>query len=207
MKLILGLCLFTGLLLQSPFVQQARAQQPSAPAATPALPLEHGGKIASEYDGFRRETVVALRAMSVTCGGGRGAQGIAKGVCVNLAASLHCPGKQLDYVRYVKLQLVFEANNWDNRHALNERVLSAVADGQTIKLGEMQLVKQDVGEGWLDDRMKEVLEVSVPYATFERLARAEFVELSVGKTVFALREKNVAALRDLNNRVRIAGRN
>jgi hypothetical protein len=52
--------------------------------------------------------------------------------------------------------------------------------------------------------MKEVLELSVPYAVFEKLARAQFVELAVGRSSFGLRDKNVAALRDLNSRVRLS---
>ena len=211
MKRTLVLCLFAALLLQAPGARATRGQakQTKPAAATTAattVTLDHGGKIASEYDGFRHETVVTLNSMTVTCDKVKGAQGVLRGVCVNLTASLHCPGKQLDYVRYVRLRLAFEAKNWDNRHSLGERSLSAVADGETLRLGEMKLLKQEIGEGWFDERMKEVLEVSVPYATFEKLARAEYVELSVGKTAFELRDKNVAALRDLNNRVRLAGR-
>jgi hypothetical protein len=51
--------------------------------------------------------------------------------------------------------------------------------------------------------MKETLEAAVPYATFLKLARASYVEFSVGKTTFALRDKNIAALRDMNNRVKL----
>ena len=209
MKRTLVLCLFAALLLQAPGARATRGQAQqtkTAAAAETPVTLDHGGKIASEYDGFRHETVVTLKSMTVTCDKVKGAQGVIRGICVNLTASLHCPGKQLDYVRYVRLQLAFEAKNWDNRHALGERSLSAVANGETLKLGEMKLLKQEIGEGWFDERMKEVLEVSVPYATFEKLALSEYVELSVGKTAFELRDKNVAALRDLNNRVRLAGR-
>ncbi len=174
---------------------------------TPApLPLDHGGKIESKYDGFERETVVALKKMKVTCGAGKGFEGTFKQTCVSLSASLHCPGKQLDYVRHARLQLVFEAKDWDSRHPLGARELTAVADGETLKLGTMRLRDQRVDSGKFDETMNEVLEVSVPYKTFARIANASAVELSVGKTAFSLREKNVAALRDLNNRVRLAGR-
>ncbi len=174
---------------------------------TPApLPLDHGGKIESKYDGFEHETVVALRKMKVTCGAGKGFEGTFKETCVSLAASLHCPGKQLDYVRRASLRLVFEAKDWDARHPLGARELVAVADGETLKLGTMKLVNQKVDSETFDETMNEVLEVSVPYKTFDKLAKASAVEMSVGKSAFALREKNVAALRDLNNRVRLAGR-
>src|SRR6266852_3638871 len=59
---------------------------------------QHGGRIESNYDGFSHETVVALRKMRVTCVTLK--DNFNKDLCVNVAASLHCPGIQLDYVRY-----------------------------------------------------------------------------------------------------------
>ena len=167
------------------------------------MPLEHGGKIETAYDGFAHETVVSLRRMSVTCGMAK--QSIFKGVCVSLQASLHCPGKQLDYVRRATLRLTFETKNWDARHPLGQRDLSAVADGETVRLGRMSLASQGVSESWLAEDTKETLEVELPYEAFLKLARAAYVELSVGKTTFVLRDKNVAALRDMNNRVKLPG--
>ena len=199
MRLILSLVLGASLLAHaSGFAQQKQS--------TTAEPVKHGGKIEMRYDGVVRETVVALRPMSITCGGAKGAAGITNGVCVNLAVSLHCPGQQLDYVRHARLQLTFETKDWDKRHPPDQRELSAIADGETVRLGRLQLVSQDTGEGWFDNRMKEVLEVSVPYAAFEKLAAAQFVELAVGRTSFGLRDKNVAALRDLNSRVRVSAK-
>ncbi len=51
-----------------------------------------------------------------------------------------------------------------------------------------------------------MLELNVPYESFKKLALAASVELAVGRTAFELREKNVAALRDLNSRVGAAAR-
>ena len=167
------------------------------------LPLEHGGKIETAYDGFAHETVVTLKRMSVACGKEKGKVGMVKGLCVRLDAALHCPGKQLDYVRRATIRLTFEAKDWDARHPPGERDLSAVADGETLRLGRMTLISQGVGERWLDGNSEEALEVSIPYETFLKLARAAYVEFSVGKTSFALRDKNVAALRDMNNRVKL----
>jgi hypothetical protein len=186
--------------------QDRRQSADKAPAAqgagAPAPPVEHGFKIESKYDGFARETVVALQNMRITCGGVRGARGAFKETCVSLDLTLHCPGKQLDYVRSATLRLVFEGKDWDARHPYGERALTVVADGETYKLGEMRLVRQKVDDGLFDERSKEALEISLPYKTFEKIARAETVEMSVGRTAFAFRDKNVAALRDLNNRVR-----
>lgn len=172
--------------------------------ATQTTAVKHGGKIEARYDGFSYETVVALKKMSVTCGAGKGFKDIGKGTCVSLAASLHCPGQQLDFVRRARLQLIFEAAEWDRRHPPGERGLVVVAGGETFRLGTMSLVSNDVGTGLLDDKSREVLEISVPYDTFARIARAESVEVQIGRDSFPLRDKNVAALRDLTTRVKLA---
>jgi hypothetical protein len=62
----------------------------------------------------------------------------------------------------------------------------------------MQLVSQSV-----DRLMTEVLEVTMPYAVFLKMARAQVVEMKVGNTEFELRPQNLDALRDLNNRVKL----
>ena len=157
---------------------------------------DHGGKIVSKYDGFNHETIVALQKMKVTCGGWRID---AKSQCVFILASLHCPGIQLDYVRQVTLQVVFETEDWDQRHPLDQRDLSVVADGQTFRLGRMHFVSQSV-----DTLMAETLEINLPYNTFKKMAFAEVVEMQVGKSTFELRTKNLSALRDLNNRVKFS---
>lgn len=156
---------------------------------------QHDGHIESKYEGFSHETVVALRKMRVTCKSMKG--NFNKTGCVYVAASLHCPGIQLDYVRYATLQLVFETEDWDQRHPLDQRSLTVVADGETIRLGRMALAGQSV-----DTMMTEMLEVTMPYRTFKKIALAQVVEIQVGKSNFELKEKNMAALRDLNNRVK-----
>ncbi len=66
----------------------------------------------------------------------------------------------------------------------------------------MGLVTQNVAGDRGIDVMKEVLEVAVPYQAFNKIARSQTIEIRLGKTVFALQEKNLEALRDLNNRVK-----
>ena len=158
--------------------------------------VQHGGQIFSRYDGFNHETLVTLKKMKVTCTGTRGNF---KDACISIVATLHCPGVQLDYVRYATLQLVFETKDWDQRHALDQRELSVVANGETLRLGRMDLLAQNV-----DTLMTETLQISLPYAAFKKIALAETVELSVGPSSFALRDKNILALRDLHNRVKFA---
>ncbi len=201
MKRNVTLCCALSALLSVVVCAQEAGRAP-AQASAPT-PVKHGGKIESAYDGFARETVVALRRMSVTCEAARGLQGSLKGLCVSLQVSLHCPGQQFEYVRRATVRLTFEAKDWDARHPAGQRDLSAVADGETIRLGRMTLVSHGVSESWLAEDTKETLEVSFPYETFLKLARADYVEMSVGKTTFPLRDKNLAALRDLGNRVRL----
>ncbi|HYY99281.1 MAG TPA: hypothetical protein VE642_11845 [Pyrinomonadaceae bacterium] len=203
MKRIVTLCcvfltLTAAVCAQGGVSRAARAPQ----AAAEPLPLDHGGVIETNYDGFEHETVVELKRMKITCAVEEGSESV-KGVCVNLQAALHCPGKQLDYVRRATIRLTFETKNWDRLHPPEERDLTAVADGETLRLGRMALVSKGVGEGWVEGNTKETLEAAVPYETFLKLARAAYVEFSVGKTSFALRDKNVAALRDMNNRVKL----
>jgi hypothetical protein len=199
-------CVFLTLAAAAVCAQDAR--RPAAPKASDARPpaLDHGGRIDTTYDGFGRETVVALRRMSVTCETAKAAESVVRGVCVSLQAALHCPGKQLDYVRRATVRLTFEAKNWDARHPPEQRELVAVADGETVRLGRMRLAANGVGEGWFAEDAKETLEADITYEAFLKLARASYVELSVGKTSFALRDKNLAALRDMNNRVDLSRR-
>jgi len=177
------------------------AFNPKSPSTFGQTP-DHGGKIEAKYDGFNRETVITLRKMRISCGGAKALQTTLKDSCVSLSASIHAPGKQLDYVAHVTLQLIFETKDWDRRHALEQRELAIVADGETLRLGRMALVNQNVDTDRLIEVMKEVLEVSLSYKNFEKIARAEFVEMRVGSSEFALQRNNIAALRDLNNRIR-----
>ncbi len=192
-------CLFA-LLLPNATLLSVNGRAGAHTAPSPSVPSDHGGKIESKYDGFNHEIVVTLKKMRVTCGSAL------KQTCVSFVASLHCPGVQLDYVHHAKLQLIFETKDWQRRHSLDERELFVVADGERLKLGRMALVTLDLDSNRLIDVMKEVLEVSLSYQTFAKIAAAEEVEMKVGKTSFALNEKNIAALRDLNNRVRFRER-
>ncbi|HKO61614.1 MAG TPA: hypothetical protein VJV03_10680 [Pyrinomonadaceae bacterium] len=170
----------------------ATCLQPPVLKALPNID-DHGGKIDSKYDGFSHETIFTLKKMKVTCDGTRGNF---KDSCVSITTSLHCPGIQLDYVRYARIQLIFQSKDWDQRHPVDQRDLSVVADGVTIRLGRMELAGHST-----DVMMTEVLEAIIPYKTFRQIADAQVVEMQVGKSKFELRQNNLLALRDLNNRV------
>ena len=190
--------LFIAILALSAVVNQPSGRNQPFKASETLVPgsEDHGGEIVSKYDGFNHETVVTLKKMKVTCAK---PQDNLKQTCVSILATLHCPGIQLDYVRQVTLQVVFETKDWDQRHALDQRDLSMVADGETFRLGRMQLAALHT-----DVLMTETLQREVPYATFKKMALGEVVELQVGKSKFELRNKNLFALRDLNNRVKFA---
>ena len=156
---------------------------------------DHGGVIETKYDGFARETVVSLKKMNVSC---PGMKGNFTESCVSMAVSLHCPGIQLENVRTVTLELEFAAKDWGQRHPLAQRELTIVADTTTFRAGQMRLVSQTVSVP-----MRETFEVDMSYAAYRRIAAAEAIEMQLGQSRFELRDKNILALRDLKNRVRV----
>jgi len=162
--------------------------------ASPQNP-DHGGVIEMKYDGFSRETVVLLKKMSVSCAG---MKGNFTESCVSMAVSLHCPGIQLENVRSVILELEFASKDWGQRHPLEQRELTIVADSTTFKAGQMRLVSQTVSVP-----MRETLDVELSFAAYRRIAAAQAIEMQLGNSRFELRDKNIAALRDLRNRVKL----
>ena len=170
--------------------------QPTAASPQTQKPVDHGGKIETKYDGFNYETVVRLQKMKVSCDGLKDKFNDA---CVSIEVSLHCPGTQLNYVRYVTLRVVFENKDWVHFHAPDQRDLLIVAGAETLRLGRMAPVSKDQPGTW--DTKVETLEAKIPYAAFKKMALSGSVEIQVGRSAVELREKNRAALKDLNNRL------
>ncbi len=158
--------------------------------------INHGGKIETKYDGFNHETVMRLRKMKVTCDGFKETF---KDACVSIDVTLHCPGTQLNYVRNVTLQVVFENKDWVHLHPWDQRELSVVTNAETLRFGRMRLVSKGATGTW--DTKVETLEATLPYEAFKKIALSQSVAIQVGRSSVELREKNRAALRDLNNRV------
>ena len=161
-----------------------------------AEPVKHGGKIETKYDGFAYETVMRLRKMKVNCDGFKDKF---KDACVSIEIALHCPGTQVNYVKHVSVQVVFENKDWVRLHSPDQRELSIVTDTETLRLGRMSPVAKDQPGTW--DTKVEVLEANIPYATFKKIVASQSVEIQVGRDAVELREKNIAALKDLNSRV------
>jgi hypothetical protein len=158
-------------------------------------PVDHGGKIETKYDGFTYETVMRLRRMKVSCDG---LKDKFKDACVSIEVALHCPGTQLNYVRHVTLQVVFENKDWVHLHPPDQRDLSVVIDTETLRLGTMTPVAAKTGS-W--DTKVETLEAQIPYHTFKKIALSRTAAIQVGQSSVDLREKNLLALKDLNSRV------
>jgi hypothetical protein len=159
-------------------------------------PIKHGGKIETRYDGLNYETVMRLRKMKVNCDGFKDKF---KDACVSIEVSLHFPGTQINYVRDVNLQVVFENKDWVHFHAPDQRELTVAIDTETLRLGKMNPVSKGQPGTW--DTKVEVLEAQIPYATFKKIALAQSVTIQVGKDSVELRDNNRAALKDLNSRV------
>ncbi len=169
--------------------------QPAGAKPQDQQPVKHGGKIETKYDGFNFETTMRLRKMKVSCDGFKDKF---KDECVSLEITLHCPGTQLNYVSNVTVQVVFENKDWVHLHAPDQRELMIVTDTETLRLGRMIPVSKG-GMGW--DTKVETLEANIPYAAFKKMVQAQSVEIQVGRSAVELREKNLAALKDLDSRV------
>src|SRR5829696_8379203 len=169
--------------------------QPAGARPQDKQPVKHGGKIETKYDGFNYETTMRLQKMKVTCDGFKDKF---KDSCVSIEVTLHCPGTQLNYVRNVTLQVVFENKDWVHFHAPDQRELAVLIDTETLKLGKMSPVAKEPGT-W--DTKVEVLEATIPYEAFKKIALSESVAIQVGRSSVDLRDKNLAALKDLNSRV------
>ena len=177
-------------------------QPAGAKPQSPPLPINHGGKIETRYDGFNYETVMRLRKMKINCDG---LKDTFKDACVSIEVALHCPGTQVNYVKQVSVQVVFENKDWVHLHPPDQRDLTIVTDAETLRLGRMSPVSSGKPGTW--DTKVETLEAKIPYATFKKIALSQSVELQVGTTALELREKNRAALRDLNSRVIVPATN
>jgi len=169
--------------------------QPAGALPQEQKPIDHGGKIETRYDGFTYETVMRLRRMKVSCDGFKDKF---KDSCVSIEVVLHCPGTQLNYVRHVTLQVVFEHKDWVRLHSPDQRDLSVVIDTETLRLGKMSPVAAKAG-AW--DTKVETLEAQIPYQVFKKIALSRTAEIQVGNSAVELREKNLLALKDLNSRV------
>jgi len=180
----------TAVLLLHP--SAVRLQQQSAAQK----PINHGGKIETKYDGFNYETVMRLRKMKVNCDGFKDKF---KDACVSIEVILHLPGQQLNYVKTVTFQVVFDNKDWVHFHGPDQREFSFVTDTETLKLGRMSPVNTNTPGSW--DTKVETLEIKLPYKTFKKIAHSQTVEMQVGRSAVELRSKNLLAMRDLTNRV------
>lgn len=159
-------------------------------------PVKHGGKIESKYDGFTYETLMRLQKMKVSCDGIK--DKFTDG-CVSIEVTLHMPGMQLNYVRNVTLMVIFENQDWVRTHPPEQRDLSISTYDKTYRFGRMELVTSKKPGTW--DTKIERLQAAIPYDTFKKIIDSDTIEIQVGNGAVMLREKNIAALRDLNNRV------
>lgn len=169
--------------------------QPTAALPQEQQPVKHGGKIETKYDGFNHETVMRLRKMKINCDGFKDKF---KDACVSIEIALHCPGTQLNYVKQVTIQVIFTNKDWVHLHPPDQRDLTAVTDTETLRLGRMTPAPRPTGT-W--DTKEEILEATIPYEMFKKMALSQSLEIRVGRDSVELRKNNVAALKDLDSRV------
>src|SRR5215211_6349458 len=148
--------------------------QPAGAKPQGEQPVKHGGKIETRYDGFNYETTMRLRKMKVNCDGFKDKF---RDSCVSLEVTLHCPGTQLNYVRSVTVQVVFENKDWVHLQARDQRDLMIVTDTETLRLGRMTPAKAETGT-W--ETKVETLEATIPYEAFKKMVQAQSVGIQVG---------------------------
>jgi hypothetical protein len=100
---------------------------------------------------------------------------------------------------------VFENKDWVHFHPPDQRDLMVVTDSETLRLGRMNPVGTSRPGTW--DTKVEILETKISYENFKKIALSQTVGIQVGNDALELREKNRAALKDLNNRVIVAATN
>jgi hypothetical protein len=100
---------------------------------------------------------------------------------------------------------MFENKDWVHFHPPNQRDLIVATDSETLRLGRMSPVTTSRPGTW--DTKVEVLEAKIPYEAFKKMALSQSVGIQVGNDALELREKNRAALKDLNSRVIVPATN
>ncbi len=86
-----------------------------------------------------------------------------KTACVSIEVTLHCPGTQLNYVRHVTLQVVFENKDWVHFHPPDQRDLTVVTDTETLRLGKMSPASKGQ-TGHVGDKGGNARSYKIPYA-------------------------------------------
>ena len=119
--------------------------QPAGAKPQSPEPAKHGGKIETKYDGFNYETVMRLRKMKVNCDG---LKDKFKDACVSIEVVLHCPGTQVNYVKTVSVQVMFENKDWVHFHPPDQRDLVIATDTETLRLGRMSPLAKDTPGTW-----------------------------------------------------------
>lgn len=190
--------------------QAARAQD--AGLKPPAKrKFNYTGKIVTNYDPAKDRTMVLIQLMPVKEGEDpafdpdlrqRESLGQAPGrIPERLQFSMYFtyPGQTLATPPYVSVGFVYVALD-PKRYESHE--LSAKVDGEKIELGRMQVVadKSIAVVGGYRPYTQRVLDMTIPYEQFLRIANAKRVKMRLGELDFDLTKDHLEAIRDLASR-------
>ena len=104
--------------------------------------------------------------------------------------------------RRVLFSLTSTAQDWKYS---DFRKLSALVDGQRIKLGAMEHVPSFTVSASAnpnsDDYVSQAIAISVPYKTFLRIANGQSVQIRLGPRQFELKKNHLESLRHLATRM------
>jgi hypothetical protein len=158
--------------------------------------FKHRGKIQATYDPAQDRTVVAFQPYVVTANFHDRNESIA------ITAGFIHPGQALaSRPQFIEFGVLSQSRGGWQFEKENERELTLVIDGETIKLGAMKLVtarRFELGRGALFYR--EDLAFTLPYESFVKMANAKKVAVKVGKTGLKLANEHLEVMRDLMSR-------
>jgi hypothetical protein len=192
---------FLMLLSGSVVYGQAPASNLTAP---PKKDYKYDGKIVTTYDTGKAQTIVLIQLMDI-----KEAE-VAEFVNVYsptgqtydyLAITwfFAYPGKTFATPKSVSVGFAYEAQHPERYES---RKLTAKIDGEKVELGKMD----EMGERKLVTRhakpnyVRGLLEMTIPYELFLRLANAKKVKMKLGEFEFDLSKDHLNAMRDLASR-------
>lgn len=183
----------------------ARGQVQDAKSTVPPKKnYKYDGKIVTTYDPAKAQTIVLIQLMEI-----KEAE-VAEFVNVysptgrtfdrlEITWFFAYPGKALTTPKYVSVGFHYMA---EHPEKYESRKLMAKIDGERVELGQMDEMAQRelVNMHGRPNYFQGLLEMTIPYELFLRLANAKKVKMKLGDFDFDLSKDHLNAIRDLASR-------
>ena len=156
----------------------------------------HTEKIETSYDRAKKITTVSLIPMQVYGEPVSSSYYVGSDQASFGASFTHLGRTLTTQPKRVLFSLTSTAQDWKYS---DFRKLSALVDGQRLKLGAMEHVPSFTVSASAnpnsDDYVSQAIAISVPYKTFLRIANAQSVHIRLGPREFELKKNHLEALR------------